>query len=74
MHSTASRMPVALLRRMTDPVLRYAELNARAQRAMRDGKSHRRRPQGSQRLSRIAASRHAVLRAQPRGLGEPPLP
>jgi 5-methylcytosine-specific restriction protein A len=55
------RMTVALLRRMADPARRYAELNARAERAVQDGKSHRRRPQGGQRLSRIAASRHAVL-------------
>lgn len=55
------RMTAALLRRMADPALRYAELNGRAERAVRDGKSHRRRPQGGQRLSRIAASRHAVL-------------
>ncbi|MEU0170252.1 HNH endonuclease signature motif containing protein [Streptomyces iakyrus] len=46
---------------MADPALRYAELNARAERAVRDGKSHRPRSQGGQRLSRIAASRHAVL-------------
>ncbi|MEU6176902.1 HNH endonuclease signature motif containing protein [Streptomyces coeruleorubidus] len=55
------RMTAALLRRMADPALRYAELNARAERAVRDGKSHRPRSQGGQRLSRIAASRHAVL-------------
>ncbi|MFF3459009.1 hypothetical protein ACFYXH_32765 [Streptomyces sp. NPDC002730] len=59
---------------MADPVLRYAELNARAERAMRDGKSHRRRPQGGQRLSRVAASRHAVLERSQGGWENPRCP
>ncbi|MFE9443955.1 HNH endonuclease [Streptomyces sp. NPDC006602] len=68
------RMTVALLRRMADPALRYAELNDRAERAVRDGKSHRHRPQGGQRLSRIAASRHAVLERSQGGCENPRCP
>ncbi|MFC1227277.1 HNH endonuclease [Streptomyces sp. Sce081] len=68
------RMTVALLRRMADPALRYAELNARAERAVQNGKSHRRRPQGGQRLSRIAASRHAVLERSQGGCENPRCP
>ncbi|MEU3503386.1 HNH endonuclease signature motif containing protein [Streptomyces hundungensis] len=55
------RMTATLLHRMADPALRYAELNARAERAVRDGRSHTPRPLVGQRLSRIAASRDAVL-------------
>ncbi|MFD9565396.1 HNH endonuclease signature motif containing protein [Streptomyces sp. NPDC059994] len=55
------QMTAALLHRMADPALRYAELNDRAERAVLDGKSHRPRPQAGQRLSRITASRNAVL-------------
>ncbi|MEU1185803.1 HNH endonuclease [Streptomyces sp. NPDC005820] len=70
------RMTVALLRRMADPdpALRYAELNARAERAVRDGKSHRRLPRGGQRLSRIVASRHAVLERSQGGCENPRCP
>jgi 5-methylcytosine-specific restriction enzyme A len=67
-------MTVGLLRRMADPALRYAELNARAERAVRDGKSHRRRAQGGQRLSRIAASRDAVLERSQGGCENPRCP
>lgn len=51
----------AVLRRMATPALRYAELNARAEQAVRDGRSHNRRALAGTRLSRIAASRQAVL-------------
>ncbi|MGW6270314.1 HNH endonuclease [Streptomyces sp. NPDC055060] len=68
------RMTVDLLHRMADPAMRYAELNARAERAVRDGKSHRRRAQGGQRLSRIAASRHAVLERSQGGCENPRCP
>ncbi|MFD4948388.1 HNH endonuclease [Streptomyces sp. NPDC058409] len=68
------RMTAVLLRRMAVPALRYAELNARAEGAVRDGKSHRRRPQGGQRLSRIAASRHAVLERSQGGCENPRCP
>ncbi|MFJ9968874.1 HNH endonuclease [Streptomyces avermitilis] len=49
------------LQRMATPALRYAELNARAEQASHEGKSHNRRALVGTRLSRITASRQAVL-------------
>ncbi|MFF5448749.1 HNH endonuclease [Streptomyces sp. NPDC012888] len=51
----------ALLRRMAVPALRYAELNARAERTVREGRHHLPRTLTGTRLSRIGASRQAVL-------------
>jgi 5-methylcytosine-specific restriction protein A len=50
-----------ILQRMATPALRYAELNTRAERAVREGKSHTPRIRPGVRLHRIAASRQAVL-------------
>jgi 5-methylcytosine-specific restriction protein A len=54
-------MTAALPHHMASPALRYAELNAQAERAVLEGKSHRRRPASGKRLSRITGSRQAVL-------------
>lgn len=51
------RMTAALLRRMADSALRFAELNARVERAVRDGQSHRPRSQGGQTITpRVATT------------------
>ncbi|MFP8959031.1 HNH endonuclease [Streptomyces nanhaiensis] len=50
-----------ILQHMATPALRYAELNARAERAVREGRSHIPRDFSETRRSRIPASRQAVL-------------
>ncbi|MCY0940522.1 HNH endonuclease signature motif containing protein [Streptomyces antarcticus] len=55
------RATVSLLRRMAAPALRYAELNDQAERMVRRGGSHQLRALSGTRLSRISASRRAVL-------------
>ncbi|MFH9424964.1 HNH endonuclease [Streptomyces sp. NPDC017529] len=50
-----------LMQQIAVPALRYAQLNATAEQAVRDGKSHLPRPLSGVRLSRISASRQAVL-------------